>query len=248
MRAALITGAAKRLGAEMAKHLINEGWSVGIHYNRSEGDAFKIADLAAEKGVEAKTYAFDLSEPDAPEQLIDQFVEDFSGAYLLINNAAIFQRDTIQEFSKKLFYDHILLNTLVPTVLIQRFAEKKKDEICIINMLDQKVQNVTPDFFSYTVSKLALHNITRMSAMALWPHCRVNGIAPGLTLRSGDQTEEEFERAFNRTPLGVGPTVEEICDAVSLFANTSSITNQIIVLDGGRHMLTHFPFEDLPKE
>ncbi len=248
MRAALITGAAKRLGAEMAKHLINEGWSVGIHYNRSKGEAEKIGRLARDKGLEARTYAYDLSEPDAPEALVDQFLADFPGAYLLINNAAIFHRDTIKNFSKKLFYDHILLNTLVPTLLIQRFAEKKTDDICVINMLDQKVENITPDYFSYTVSKLALHNITRMTAMALWPHCRVNGIAPGLTLRSGDQTEEEFEKAFTRTPLGVGPTVEEICQAVSLIANTSSITNQIIVLDGGRHMLTKFPFDDLPKE
>lgn len=248
MRAALITGAGKRIGAEMAKHLIEEGWSVGIHYNKSEGEAKQIAELAAAKGVEARIYGFDLSEPDAPEALIDAFVTDFPAAYLLINSAAIFERDTIKNFSKEMFYDHIHINTLVPTLLIQRFAEKQTDDICVINMLDQKVQNVTPDYFSYTVSKLALHNITRMTAMALWPHCRVNGIAPGLTLRSGDQTEEEFERAHQRTPLGVGPTVEDICQTVSLVANTHSMTNQIIVLDGGRHMLTKFPFEDLPTE
>ena len=108
-------------------------------------------------------------------------------------------------------------------------------------MLDQKVTGVTPDFFSYTISKLALHNATRMLAMSLWPKTRVNGIAPGLVLRSGDQTEEQFQQVHNRTPLGVGPSLQEICRAVSLLAGTPSITGQVITIDGGRHLLHQVP-------
>jgi NAD(P)-dependent dehydrogenase (short-subunit alcohol dehydrogenase family) len=115
-------------------------------------------------------------------------------------------------------------------------------------MLDQKVANATPDFFSYTISKLALHNATRMMAMSLWPKTRVNGIAPGIVLRSGDQTEEQFRAVHSRTPLGIGPSLSEICRAVALLADTPSITGQVITIDGGRHLLNKFPFEDLPKE
>ena len=115
-------------------------------------------------------------------------------------------------------------------------------------MLDQKVANATPDFFSYTISKLALHNATRMLAMSLWPKTRVNGIAPGLVLRSGDQTEEQFRQVHSRTPLGVGPSLGEICRAVSLLAGTPSITGQVVTIDGGRHLQIKYPFEDVPKE
>ena len=115
-------------------------------------------------------------------------------------------------------------------------------------MLDQKVANVTPDFFSYTISKLALHNATRMLAMSLWPKTRVNGIAPGLVLRSGDQTEEQFRQVHSRTPLGVGPSLGEICRAVSLLAGTP------VDHRPGRHHrwrappADQVPFEDVPKE
>jgi NAD(P)-dependent dehydrogenase (short-subunit alcohol dehydrogenase family) len=140
------------------------------------------------------------------------------------------------------------LNALSPILLTRAFHRLGAGQNCVINMLDQKVANVTPDFFSYTISKLALHNATRMLAMSLWPKTRVNGIAPGLVLRSGDQTEEQFRQVHSRTPLGVGPSLGEICRAVSLLASTPSITGQVVTIDGGRHLQIKYPFEDVPKE
>ena len=167
---------------------------------------------------------------------------------MLVNSASIFKKDTVATLSPSLWEEHLHINALSPILLTRAFHRLGKGQNCVINMLDQKVTGVTPDFFSYTISKLALHNATRMLAMSLWPKTRVNGIAPGLVLRSGDQTEEQFRQVHNRTPLGVGPSLPEICRAVALLAETPSITGQVITIDGGRHLLIKFPFEDLPRE
>jgi NAD(P)-dependent dehydrogenase (short-subunit alcohol dehydrogenase family) len=160
----------------------------------------------------------------------------------------VFKRDTIASLSPSLWEEQLRINALAPILLTRAFHRLSAAQNCVINMLDQKVANATPDFFSYTISKLALHNATRMMAMSLWPKTRVNGIAPGIVLRSGDQTEEQFRAVHNRTPLGIGPSLQEICRAVALLADTPSITGQVITIDGGRHLLNKFPFEDLPKE
>ena len=145
------------------------------------------------------------------------------------------------------WYDHMAINTLAPTLLTKHFCEHGEPGKCVINMLDQKVGFPSPDFFSYTVSKTALATITRLLAMEYHGRCRVNGIAPGLTLPSGPQSVEEFQKSFNDTPLGVGPTIEEICRAVTLFATSVAITGEIITIDGGRHLMKPAPpFVDLP--
>jgi NAD(P)-dependent dehydrogenase (short-subunit alcohol dehydrogenase family) len=167
---------------------------------------------------------------------------------MLINSASIYEHDTIASLDAEHWQRQMRVNALAPILLAKRFHERAARPASIINMLDQKVTRVTPDFFSYTLSKLALFNATRMLAMAFGPKSRVNAIAPGLTLRSGDQTREEFERTHDKTPLGVGPTPEDICRAASLIADTPSMTGQVITIDGGRHLEVNDPAGDLPKE
>ena len=175
-------------------------------------------------------------------------MRDFPHASLLVNSASIFKKDTVATLSPSLWEEHLRINALSPILLTRAFHRLGKGQNCVINMLDQKVTGVTPDFFSYTISKLALHNATRMLAMSLWPKTRVNGIAPGLVLRSGDQTEEQFRQVHNRTPLGVGPSLQEICRAVVAAGRNAVDHGQVITIDGGRHLLIKFPFEDLPRE
>ena len=247
-KAALITGAARRIGRAIATHLAGEGWDIAIHFNTSRGDALSLEQEVTHKGAACRLYAADLNEQDAATLLVEQCVADFPHACLLVNSASVFKRDTIATLSPSLWDEHLRINALAPILLTRAFHRLSAAQNCVINMLDQKVANATPDFFSYTISKLALHNATRMLAMSLWPKTRVNGIAPGIVLRSGDQTEAQFRAVHNRTPLGIGPSLQEICRAAVLLADTPSITGQVITIDGGRHLLNKFPFEDLPKE
>jgi NAD(P)-dependent dehydrogenase (short-subunit alcohol dehydrogenase family) len=247
-KAALITGAARRIGRAIATHLAGEGWDIAIHYNTSRGEAQSLEAEVKAAGVDCRLYQADLTDPVAADPLVQRCVADFPHTSLLVNSASVFKKDTIASLRPELWDEHLRINALAPILLTRAFHRFCRQQHCVINMLDQKVANATPDFFSYTISKLALHNATRMMAMSLWPKTRVNGIAPGLVLRSGDQTEEQFRAVHKKTPLGVGPSLDEICRAVSMLANTPSITGQVITIDGGRHLLVKFPFDDLPKE
>lgn len=247
-KAALITGAARRIGRAIAVHLAGEGWDIAAHYNTSRQEALSLQGEVRAAGAECRLYAADLSDPASADRLVEECIRDFPHASLLVNSASIFKKDTVATLSPGLWDEHLRINALSPILLTRAFHRLSAAQNCVINLLDQKVTGVTPDFFSYTISKLALHNATRMLAMSLWPKTRVNGIAPGLVLPSGDQTEEQFRQVHNRTPLGVGPSLPEICRAVVLLAETPSITGQVITIDGGRHLLIKFPFEDLPRE
>lgn len=236
-RAALITGAARRVGREIALHLAREGWDIGIHYGGSKDAAESLADELRQSGREARTYQGDLRDPAAPADVVGRFFADFPNGSLLVNNASLFEYDTIGTFKLEHWHDHLAVNTLAPTLFMKAFHEGAAEKTCMINFLDQKVTNVTADYFTYTVSKLALFHITDMLAQAYCPKSRVNAIAPGLLLPSGNQTQEEYERVHNQTPLGVGATVAEICRAVAFIAETPAMTGQVLAIDGGEHML-----------
>lgn len=247
-KAALITGSARRIGRAIATHLAGEGWDIGIHYNTSRDEALSLEAEVRGLGADCRLYPADLNDPAAADRLVERCVGDLPHTSLLVNSASIFKRDTVATLTPELWEAHLRINALSPILLTRAFHRLGAGQNCVINMLDQKVANATPDFFSYTISKLALHNATRMLAMSLWPKTRVNGIAPGLVLRSGDQTEEQFRQVHSRTPLGVGPSLEDVCRAVSLLAGTPSITGQVVTIDGGRHLQIKYPFEDVPKE
>lgn len=246
-QAALVTGGARRIGRAVALHLASEGWDIGVHYNNSEPEAVSLAVELEEAGATCKLYRKDLTEVDDIEGLAEQFTSDFPAATTLINSASIYAHDTLATLSVDNWNAHLTVNALAPILLSREFAARIAKQGCIINFLDQKVINVTPDFFSYTVSKGALCDATQMLAMALGPRTRVNAIAPGLVLQSGEQTANEFQRAHSDTPLGIGPTLDEICQAISFIASSPSMTAQVITIDGGRHLLREPPFNDLPK-
>jgi NAD(P)-dependent dehydrogenase (short-subunit alcohol dehydrogenase family) len=247
-KAALITGAARRLGRAMALHLAAQGWDIGVHYRDSEADAQSVAKEVEQAGARCGLYQADLEDAAACERLIAGFCGDFPNAALLVNNASTFEHDTIASLSVERWTRQMTVNALTPILLARHFHDAIGGPGCIVNMLDQKVTNASPDFFSYTLSKMALCNATDLLAMAFSPKTRVNGIAPGLVLRSGAQTQEEYEEEHDRTPLGVGPTAQEICKAVAFIAGTPSMTGQVITLDGGRHMVRALKYEDLPGE
>ena len=247
-KAALVTGSARRVGRAIALYLAGEGWDIAAHYNTSREDAQSLQEEVRAAGVDCRLYKADLSDTALADDLVQRCIADFPHISLLVNSASIFKKDTVASVSPQLWDEHLTINALVPILLTRSFHRLSAAQNCVINMLDQKVTGVTPDFFSYTISKLALHNATRMLAMSLWPKTRVNGIAPGLVLRSGDQTEEQFKAVHKKTPLGVGPSLSEICRAVALLAETPSITGQVITIDGGRHLVIKFPYDDLPSE
>ncbi len=253
-KAALITGAARRVGRAIALHLAREGWDIAVHYRASRTDAEALAREIAALGVACRLYRFDLAEPDAAPALIDAFCDDFPAAGLLVNSAAMFERDTIDRFDLALWQGHMALNALAPILLARRFFERitmagtaePGDTANVVNILDQKVANLTPDYFSYTIAKAALASATQMLAMAFWPHVRVNGVAPGLVLPSGGQSEAEFRAMHGQTPLGVGVTVEDIGRTITYMVATPSLTGEIITLAGGANFIRKPPFRDLP--
>jgi NAD(P)-dependent dehydrogenase (short-subunit alcohol dehydrogenase family) len=248
-RCAIVTGAARRIGKALALHLAGEGWDIALHYLTSEQEANEVAETVRAAGRDCRLYRADMRDMAAMEPLIENVFRDFAAPRLLVNSASIFKRDRVRTLDPVLWSEHMHINALAPTLLAKAFGARTPEGGCIVNLLDQKVSYPTPDFFSYTVSKTALATITRLLAMEFRGICRVNAVAPGLTLPSGDQTEAEFQRVHARTPLGVGPTMEEICRAVSFFADAPSVTGQVITIDGGRHLLLPTPpFDDLPSE
>lgn len=247
-RAVLITGAARRLGRELVLRFARQGWDIGLHYRSSAVEAEELAAAVEGLGPRCALIQADLAKPGSAQTVTARFFAEFPEGSVLINNASIYEHDTIDSLERALWQRHMDVNALAPILLGRAFAERLDSAGAIINLLDQKVSQITPDYFSYTLSKLVLFHATRMLAMSLAPRCRVNAIAPGLTLRSGDQSDADFARVHGVTPLGVGPTVEEICAAAMLIVTSPAMTGQVITIDGGRHLMPADPAGDLPRE
>jgi NAD(P)-dependent dehydrogenase (short-subunit alcohol dehydrogenase family) len=242
-RGVLITGAARRVGAAIVEALAADGWLVVAHYNNSAAEAAALAESLNAKGAVCFPLQADLSRRDDIEGLIaraNAALAPASGKLsCLVNNASPFVYDNLKSLSWESWADHVVPGLYAPVALAKLFAESLGDDGhgLIINMLDQKVENLNPDFFSYTVSKFGLYGATRMLAMALAPRIRVCGIAPGIMLPSGKQNTEQFEAAWRRTPLGRNVTVEEIVRAIRFLIGSPSATGSIITLDGGESLM-----------
>ncbi len=234
----LITGAAHRIGRAIALDLASHGWAVGVHYNQSQSAAEELAQEIRKSGGRAETVCADLAREDDAQALIATAAEGIGPLTCLINNASLFEYDSVQTASAESWNDHLNVNLRAPFVLTQRFAEQVPDgaEGNVINILDQRVWRLTPHFVSYTVSKSALWTLTRTMAMALAPRIRVNGIGPGPTLASERQSEEQFEAQCRSTPLQRGASPQEICDGVRFILTAGAMTGQMIALDGGQHL------------
>jgi NAD(P)-dependent dehydrogenase (short-subunit alcohol dehydrogenase family) len=238
VQTALITGAARRIGRALALDLASAGWSVAIHYRNSSREAQVLAREIVDQGGAAKTFQADLSDRQALTGLVGAVNREFGPLTTLINNASEFLPDTLQSLDEATWDVHLGINLKAPVFLAQAMASQLPEgtEGNIINIIDQRVWNLTPEFFSYTLSKAGLWIATRTLAQALAPRIRVNAIAPGPVMRSIHQTQDDFEREKQTTLLRRGPSAEEIAAAVRFILATPSLTGQMIALDGGQHL------------
>jgi NAD(P)-dependent dehydrogenase (short-subunit alcohol dehydrogenase family) len=236
IKAALVTGAAKRLGRAIALGLAAEGWDIAVHYHSSTAEA-EATDIRA-LGCRVTVLQADLGKEAEVETLILRAREKLGPLTCLVNNASVFEMDKIETVTRDSWDRHIETGLRAPLVLSQAFAKQLPDDAegNIVNMLDQRVWKLTPYFLSYTVAKMGLWTLTRTLALALAPRIRVNGIGPGPTMASERQSAEQFNAQATAVPLGHGATPEEIAKGVLFILSARAMTGQMIALDGGEHL------------
>jgi len=236
-RTVLITGAARRVGAAIARRLAADGWNVIVHYNRSEEEAEHLADEIRLSGGICDLVRADMTSRSDVEGLMRQCVAFHGSVECLINNASVFYYDDIASVTWDSLHEHLSSNLIAPVFLCRDFARLFTGEDgCIINILDQKIANLNPDFLSYTIGKVGLSGLTTTLALALAGRIRVCGIAPGLALISGKQTEESFQRAWRAPPLRRSTTPAEIAACVQYILTSPAMTGNTIFLDGGESL------------
>ena len=237
-KTALVTGAGIRVGRAIALDLARHGWQIAVHYNRSRAPAEEVVDEIRAHGGRAVALRADLSHEKEASRLVARAAEALGPLTCLVNNAARFKTDTVNSATWESWDTHMKVNLRAPFVLIQAFAAQLPDGAAgnVINLIDQRVWNLTPDFTSYTVSKAGLWTLTRTLALALAPRIRVNAVGPGPTLPSRRQTQAQFDAQCVQTPLGRSTTPEEITDAVRFILGAPALTGQMIALDGGQHL------------
>ncbi len=232
----LITGASKRIGNAMAIYLAKKGYNIAIHYNKSKKDAELLKSKVEEFGVSSEIFRLNLQNISDLNIWFKKIVSFFNGVDVLINNASVFEYDSLKLSSNESFDKHINVNLKAPFFLSKFFVENLKNKGNIINILDQRVLNITPYFTSYTISKSGLYTLTKSLALSLAPKVRVNAIGPGPTLKSDRQSELQFRQQINRTPLKKQVNLDEINSAINFLISSDSVTGQIILLDSGQNM------------
>lgn len=238
-KVALVTGAARRIGRSIALALAQRGWDVAVHYGQSAEEAMAtVRDIEA-LGRRAAAVQCDLADEQAVNRLLDDASAALGVVSCVVNNASLFEGDTAADFSVASLDRHMHANLAAPVILARALHAATPDgaQSVVINLLDQKLFNLNPDFLSYTLSKAGLQTATTVLAQALAPKVRVVGVAPGLTLVSGNQTEEGFARAHRMTPLGRASTPEDVASAVCFAAENQSMTGTTLLVDGGQHLI-----------
>ncbi len=251
--AALVTGAGLRLGRAIAMDLARQGWRVAVHYNTSAGAAEEtVAEIRA-AGGQAAAVSADLLDEAQVATLVGRAAEAVGGPLnVLVNNASIFERDSIEDGTRESWDRSIESNLRAPVKLTQDFAAQApqaeidergepKAAACVINMIDQRVWRPTPFFTSYTIAKMGLWAFTRTAAMALAPRIRVNGIGPGPTLVNERQEDDHFAKQRQNVILGRGADPSDICAGVRFLIASDSMTGQMLALDGGQHLAWKTP-------
>lgn len=236
----LVTGAARRLGREIALALAHGGWQVAIHYRSSADEARQTLADCRRAGPRCETFAADLSIEDEARGLFAKVAAAFGTVDAVVNSASVFEHDSFASFGAKSLAAHIGTNTVAPIVLAQALhghVSSRNGAGVVVNLLDQKLWNTNPDFVSYTLSKAALESANTMLALALAPQVRVVGVAPGLTLTSHMLTQDQFDKLHQLSPLGRSSTPQDVAAAVRFALENSSITGTTLLVDGGQHLM-----------
>jgi NAD(P)-dependent dehydrogenase (short-subunit alcohol dehydrogenase family) len=248
-RTVLVTGAAKRLGREIALALAAAGWRVAIHFRTSADEAAQtLADcrkLAAPSAL-MESFQADLDDEGQARDIVPRVIGHFGALDAVVNSASMFEHDSAKSFGYAAMLAHMRSNAGAPILLAQALhqhlceratREGVAADACVVNMLDQKLWNQNPDFMSYTLSKAALEAATTMLAIALSPQVRVVGVAPGLTITSHLLSQEKFDQLHRLSPLGRSSTVEDVVAAVKFALDNKSITGTTLLVDGGQHLM-----------
>ncbi|CUH75387.1 SDR family oxidoreductase [Tropicibacter naphthalenivorans] len=245
---ALVTGGAKRLGRAMALDLAGQGYDVAVHYGHSAEAAEEVVAQIKAMGQGAVAVQADLLSEDATQALLPAAAMALGGPiHVLVNNASIFEYDTLDSATRDSWDRHMESNLRAPFVLTQALAAQVPDPVrdendepvaqgLVVNMIDQRVRKLTPEFMTYTIAKMGLWAMTQTTAMALAPRVRVNAIGPGPTLRGGRQTEDQFANQRAATQLERGANPGDICAALRYFLTAPAITGQLLCVDGGQHL------------
>ena len=238
----VITGGATRIGAAIAKSLADYETAITIHYNKSKTNALKLKKELESLGSEVYLLKADLNNFNQTQKILRLAYKKMKGLNCLINNASLFENDNLQNFTEKSFTKHLNINLKAPAILIQNFKKLlKNSEGNIINIIDQRVEKLTPYFFSYTLSKSSLITLTKTAAMRLAPNIRVNGISPGPTLKNSRQSESHFKKQWKSILLKKKVKLESICNGVKFLMTNENITGEIINIDSGQRLAWNTP-------
>ena len=238
----IITGGATRIGSAIAKSLAGYNVDIVIHFNKSRKSALQLKMELEEIGAKVFLIKANLSNINQTKKIVPFAYKKMKGLDCLINNASLFEKDDLENFSDKSFSKHLDINLKAPAFLIKDFKRYVKNkEANIINIIDQRVKKLTPFFFSYTLSKAALATLTTTTAMKLAPNIRVNGISPGPTLKNKRQSEKHFKAQWRSTILQKQVDLDNICASVKYFIENNSITGQIVSVDSGQSLAWKTP-------
>ena len=245
---ALVTGAARRIGRVIALELAHAGFDIALHHRGTSPQSFAEAESTATElraaGARVQLFAADFADPAAIAALLPAVARAFGRVDAVVNNASRFEYDSPATFDSTLLESLMRSNTAAPVALAQALAAQVSAQVaharvtpCVVNLLDQKLHNPNPDYFSYTLTKAALAHATVLLAQALAPAVRVCGVSPGITLVSGPMDEAEFAKAHTLTALGRSSTPEDVARAVRFLVESPAITGVDLAVDGGQHLV-----------
>lgn len=246
LKTVLVTGAARRLGRQIALTLAAGGWRVAVHYHSSAQDAIKTVATCVDLAGASAHFDANFADERAVRALVPRVVAHFGRVDAVVNSASLFEHDNAHSFGFSSLEKHLRSNTGAPILLAQALHQHLEERAAageagvhgaVVNLLDQKLWNQNPDFLSYTLSKAALEAANTMLALALAPRVRVVGVAPGLTLTSHFLSDDQFQQLHTLSPLGRSSSPEDVAATVQFALENRSITGTTLLVDGGQHLM-----------